>query len=72
MGPQQAVAGAKVLEARVLIPVHDAHANDPLYFMIRRHGSGNEAQTLARVSSTGPEVVCLPPGQRWEYSAGAR
>lgn len=65
-GPAQAVTGAKILRARVLIPIHDAHANDPLYFMIRRHGSGADAQALA---DDQPEVVNLPPGQRWETSS---
>lgn len=72
MGPRQAVAGANVLGARVLIPVHDALANDPLSQVVRGHGSSQEAKALADTQSTGLEVVCLPPGERWEYSsAGA-
>jgi L-ascorbate metabolism protein UlaG (beta-lactamase superfamily) len=73
MGPRQAVAGANTLGARVLIPVHDAHANDPLSLIFRRHGSGEEAKAVATTQSTGLDVVCLLPGQRWEYtSTGAR
>jgi len=72
MGPREAVAGANVLGARVLVPVHDAHADDPLSLIFRRHGSGEDAKALAATASSGLEVVCLPPGERWEYEAPAR
>jgi L-ascorbate metabolism protein UlaG (beta-lactamase superfamily) len=63
MGPRQAVAAAVTLGARTLLPVHDAHADDPLSLIFRRHGSAVEAKALAR---PGLDVVCLTPGQRWE------
>lgn len=73
MGPRQAVAAASALGARVLVPVHDAHDEDDLPSrVIRRHGSGDEARTLALAAQDGPEVVCLPPGQRWTYGAARR
>ncbi|WP_433281839.1 MBL fold metallo-hydrolase [Pseudonocardia xinjiangensis] len=72
MGPREAVAGARAVGARVLVPVHDAHGADPLSLVFRRHGSGEDARALAATDRTGLEVVCLVPGERWEYStAGA-
>jgi L-ascorbate metabolism protein UlaG (beta-lactamase superfamily) len=67
MGPRQAVAGAHALGARVLVPVHDAHGNDPLSLVFRRHGSATEAKELA----AGLDVVCLAPGERWTYAGAA-
>jgi L-ascorbate metabolism protein UlaG (beta-lactamase superfamily) len=64
MGPAQAVAGATVLGAQTLVPVHDAHARDVLSLFFRRDGSAAEA---AKMAPAGLEVVCLPPGRRWEY-----
>lgn len=73
MGPRQAVAGAGILGARVLVPVHDAHARDPLSLVFRRHGSAADAVALAAGGSTGVEVVSLPQGERWTASpASAR
>jgi L-ascorbate metabolism protein UlaG (beta-lactamase superfamily) len=63
MGPREAVAGAVALGARVLVPVHDAHADDVLSLFFRRHGSAADAE---QVAPTGLDVVCLAPGQRWE------
>jgi L-ascorbate metabolism protein UlaG (beta-lactamase superfamily) len=62
MGPREAVAGAIALGARVLVPVHDAHARDLLSLFFRRHGSAADAAAMA---PAGLEVVCLPPGRRW-------
>ncbi|HEY6796602.1 MAG TPA: hypothetical protein VI248_18155 [Kineosporiaceae bacterium] len=66
MGPAKAVAGARVLGARVLLPVQDAHARDPLSWVFRRHGSAADAVAMA---AAGLDVVCLPPGSRWVPSA---
>jgi L-ascorbate metabolism protein UlaG (beta-lactamase superfamily) len=63
MGPLEAVAGAGALGARVLVPVHDAHANDLLSLYFRRHGSAREAEAMA---PPGLHVERLLPGQRWE------
>ena len=66
MGPREAVSGAAALGARVLVPVHDAHANDLLSLVFRRHGSASDAAAMA---PAGLEVVRLQPGQRWEFSS---
>lgn len=71
MGPRQAVTGAEVLGARVLLPVHEAHANDLLSLVFRRHGSAAEAEELAAARPNGPDVVCLAPGTRWTYFPAA-
>jgi L-ascorbate metabolism protein UlaG (beta-lactamase superfamily) len=63
MGPREAVAGASALAARVLVPVHDAHAGDPLSLVFRRHGCAADAQAMA---PRGLDVVSLQPGERWE------
>lgn len=67
MGPEQAVAGAKALGARILVPVHDAMGDEPFARVLRRHGSGADARDLALADPTAPRVVCLPTGRRWEY-----
>ena len=69
MGPRQAVTAANTLGADVLVPIHDAHADDLLSLIFRRHGSAQDAKALAASESPGLEVVCLPPGERWTYSA---
>lgn len=63
MDPALAVAGAGVLGAGVLVPVHDAHGHDPLSRLFRTNGTAADAVALA-----GPElrVVDLPTGKRWE------
>ncbi|TMR94799.1 MBL fold metallo-hydrolase [Nonomuraea basaltis] len=62
MDPARAVAGASVLGAEVLVPVHDAHGHDPLSVLFRPSGTAADAVALA-----GPDVrvVDLPPGERW-------
>jgi L-ascorbate metabolism protein UlaG (beta-lactamase superfamily) len=65
-GPADAVAGAVALGARALVPIHDAHAADPLSLVFRRHGSAADA---VRLAPAGLEVVRLDPGQRWEFSS---
>lgn len=71
MGPRQAVAGAEILGARVLVPVHEAHANDVLSLVFRRHGSAAAAAELAGTRPNGPAVVNLAPGTRWTYTPAA-
>lgn len=67
MGPQQAVAGAAVLGARTLVPVHDAHGHDPLSRLLRTGGTASDAAALV-ARSGGPDlaVTDLPTGERWE------
>lgn len=67
MGPAEAVAGASVLGARVLLPVHDAHGHDPLSWLFRTGGTAADAGAIAaRSSGPGPAVTDLPTGERWE------
>lgn len=63
MGPAQAVAGSSVLGARVLVPVHDAHGDDPLSRLFRVNGTASDAVRLS-----GPDLLVtdLPTGKRWE------
>ncbi|MDT0541306.1 MULTISPECIES: hypothetical protein [Streptomyces] len=63
MGPAHAVAGASVLGATTLIPVHDAHGRDPLSALFRPTGTAADAVALA---GPGLRVVDLPTGERWE------
>lgn len=73
MGHENAVAGATALGARVLVPVHDAHAHDPMSLFFRRHGSAAQAVELAANRAPWLDVVCLEPGVRWTYQPeGAR
>jgi L-ascorbate metabolism protein UlaG (beta-lactamase superfamily) len=67
MGHKQAVAAANAVGADVLVPIHDAHADDLLSLIFRRHGSAQEAKALAARRPTGLDVVCLPPGRRWTF-----
>jgi L-ascorbate metabolism protein UlaG (beta-lactamase superfamily) len=64
MGPAEAVSGATALGATVLVPVHDAHARDPLSLFFRRHGAARDAPALAPAQL---RVELLEPGQRWLY-----
>lgn len=63
MGPAQAVTGSSVLGARVLVPVHDAHGDDPLSRLFRVNGTASDAVRLS-----GPDLLVtdLPTGKRWE------
>ncbi|RSN56731.1 MBL fold metallo-hydrolase [Actinomadura sp. WAC 06369] len=67
MGPDEAVTGASVLGARVLVPVHEAHGHDPLSWMFRTGGTARDAGAIAARTS-GPDlaVTDLPTGERWE------
>ncbi|MFC5183348.1 MBL fold metallo-hydrolase [Actinomadura harenae] len=61
MRPGDAVAGASVLGARVLVPVHEAHGHDPLSWLFRPDGTAADAVRLAAGT---PDVAALPPGER--------
>lgn len=63
MGPEQAVAGAAVLGARVLVPVHDAHGHDPLSRLFRTNGTASDA---VRLADPDLHVADVPTGERWE------
>lgn len=64
MGPAQAVAATAALGAAVLVPVHDAQGDEIFSRVLRRHGTGADAEALARTNPAGPRVVCLPTGER--------
>jgi L-ascorbate metabolism protein UlaG (beta-lactamase superfamily) len=68
MGPAEAVAGASVLSARVLVPVHDAHGHDALSRLFRTNGTAADAVRLA-----GPDLLVadLSPGERWRSPSGS-
>jgi L-ascorbate metabolism protein UlaG (beta-lactamase superfamily) len=65
MNPVEAVAGAGAVGARVLVPIHDAMAPDPLWALVRRRGTAADAVAHARSIPDAPEVVVLPTGQTW-------
>lgn len=71
MGHREAVEGATVLGAEVLVAVHDAHAHDPMSLVFRRHGSAAEAEELAVSRAPDLDVAVLPPGRRWDFASRA-
>lgn len=66
MGPAEAVAGAKALGARVLVPVHDAQGDEVFSRVLRRHGDAEETRAMASHDPAAPEVLCLSTGRRTE------
>jgi L-ascorbate metabolism protein UlaG (beta-lactamase superfamily) len=66
MTAHQAVEATAALGADTLIPIHDAHARDPVWAFIRRNGSTEDALRYAQSHHPGVTVVSLPPGVRWE------
>jgi L-ascorbate metabolism protein UlaG (beta-lactamase superfamily) len=63
MDSDTALEGARILGARELVAIHDAHRNDILWSFIRRNGSGELARAHATASDA--EVVCVPTGVAW-------
>jgi L-ascorbate metabolism protein UlaG (beta-lactamase superfamily) len=63
MGSDVALEGARVLGARVLVPIHDAHAHDLPWRFLRRDGSAARARECAKTGD--PDVVCLETGVAW-------
>jgi L-ascorbate metabolism protein UlaG (beta-lactamase superfamily) len=65
MTPDDAIAAARILGARVLVPIHYANRSIPL--LLRTPGTLDE---LLRRAASVPEVevVSLTPGQRWELT----
>jgi L-ascorbate metabolism protein UlaG (beta-lactamase superfamily) len=66
MTAHEAVDATVELGADTLIPIHDAHANDPVWFFLRRNGSADDARRYAQSHHPGVAVVPIPPGVRWE------
>ncbi|GAA2821218.1 MBL fold metallo-hydrolase [Kribbella solani] len=65
MGPEEAIAGAAALGARILVPVHDAHGEDPFSRMFRPRGTGADA---VRLGGNDLVVADLPPGKRLDLN----
>lgn len=70
MGVEELLAAARILGARAIVPIHDAHSS--MTWLIRRHGSARELERRAAGESAGPSIHCLRTGERWEYEAPAR
>ncbi|MEM9387906.1 MAG: MBL fold metallo-hydrolase [Pseudomonadota bacterium] len=64
MSGQEAVHATKILGARALFVIHDAHPDIP--GVIRVRSSGDDAEAAA-VSNDSPDVVRVPPGVTWAF-----
>ena len=62
MGGDEAVEATKILGAKFLFVIHDAHQPRPLLVGIR--SSGDDADTAAK-TEPGIEVVRVPTGETW-------
>jgi L-ascorbate metabolism protein UlaG (beta-lactamase superfamily) len=64
MNGQEALAAARLLGARVLVPIH--YSLKPVPWIFRTPWSEEDLQRLA---PTAPDIDirCLRPGERWEY-----
>lgn len=63
MGAASAVEAAQILGARGIVPVHYAHRR--LGPLAAARDTANDVRNLA--AGTGIQVMCLPPGVRWEW-----
>jgi L-ascorbate metabolism protein UlaG (beta-lactamase superfamily) len=68
MGPAEAVAGAHALGGRILVPIHDAHADEWPWKFIQRTGTAADAERLAAAQPSAPDVLNLPTGRPWRLS----
>lgn len=66
MRGEEAVAGTKMLGAKQLFVIHDAHKGVPVFLPIK--SSGDDADNAA-ANDDGVEVIRIPTGQLW-HSAG--
>jgi L-ascorbate metabolism protein UlaG (beta-lactamase superfamily) len=66
MAPADAVAAARLLGAKVLVPIHYANRSIPL--LLQTPGRFDD---LLRHAASAPDldIVRLEPGQRWEFAA---
>ena len=71
MDAANAVEAARLLGARALVPIHDAHARDFPYAFVRRSSTGNDARAVAVTAAPALDVVLLHTGVRWEWSREA-
>ena len=69
MGGEEAVEATRILGAKTLVPIHDAHRRN-LLFMVSPSSSGASAQAAAKVMGDEIHVVRLATGERWEYDRG--
>lgn len=65
MKAQEAVEGAKLVNAKKLWVIHDAHRSFPLLMTAKT--SGADAQAAAQGDES-LEVVRVPAGERWTYA----
>jgi L-ascorbate metabolism protein UlaG (beta-lactamase superfamily) len=65
MTAEDAIAGARVLGADTLVPIHYALRSVPL--LLQTPGSVKQLHELA-LGISDPKIVVLEPGQRWSWS----
>ena len=71
MGGADAVEATRILAAKTLVPIHDAHRRN-LLFMVSPSSSGASAQSAAKAMGDEVQVIRLATGERWEYDRGCR
>jgi len=71
MGGEEAVEATRILGAKTLVPIHDAHRRN-LLFMVSPSSSGASAQSAAKAMGDEVHVIRLATGERWEYDRGCR
>jgi L-ascorbate metabolism protein UlaG (beta-lactamase superfamily) len=69
MGPDELLEAARILGAHTVVPVHDAKGRDPVWSYIQRQGTMEDARRKAAALPEPPSVVCLSPGERWQFWA---
>lgn len=65
MTGRDAVEATRILGAKTLVPIHDSQIAVPFLFGVA--SSTADAEQAARQVADEIEVVCLTPGQQWEY-----
>jgi len=71
MGGEEAVEATRILGAKTLVAIHDAHRRS-LLFMVSPSSSGASAQAAAKAMADEVQVIRLATGERWEYDQGCR
>jgi L-ascorbate metabolism protein UlaG (beta-lactamase superfamily) len=69
MGGEEAVEATRILGAKTLVAIHDAHRRS-LLFMVSPSSSGASAQAAAKAMADEVRVIRLATGERWEYDQG--
>ncbi len=68
---EEAVEATRILGAKTLVPIHDAHRRN-LLFMVSPSSSGASARAAAKVMGDEIHVVRLATGERWEYDRACK